>query len=195
MAMQSEWRKALGKRWKSVEAGPFFEMQEMPDQLRAVFPADYLEAVAEVGGREGFLGGTYLRLYRLEELMALNFEYQVPELFPEVLMFASDGCGAAFAFPIGQSSVVQVPLIPLAGESAEYRAMGFTEFVMRLAESGGGKPSKLNQATEGMEVHCKQPIALGGDPTDEGNRELVPVAEHPELCRYWNKVYRETRGG
>ncbi len=193
MAIQSEWRKALGKRWKSVETEPYFEMQEVPEQLKAVFPADYLEAVAEVGGREGFLGGTYLRLYRLEELMALNFEYEVPELFPEVLMFASNGCGEAFAFPIGQSSVVQVPLIPLASEYAEYRAMGFTEFVKMLAESGAGRPSELNQAGEGVEMHFKQPVALGGNPTDGENRELVPVREHPELCRYWNKVYRETR--
>jgi hypothetical protein len=194
MANVSEWRKALGKRWKSVEAGPYFEMQEVPAALRKVFPEDYLEAVEEIGGREGFLGGTFLRMYRLEELMALNFEYGVPELFPEVLMFASNGCGDAFAFPIGQQSVVRVPLIPLSGEFAEYRAMGFTEFVQSLVESGGGRPSALNQAAVGMEVHCKQPIALGGSPTDVENRDMVPVKEHPEICRYWNKVYQEERG-
>ena len=77
---------------------PFFAVREPSPDLLAALPGDYIGVVREFGGREGFLGPVYLRLYRLEELEEVNLAYDVPAYFPEGVVFGSDGCGNAFAF-------------------------------------------------------------------------------------------------
>jgi hypothetical protein len=188
MGANSEWRQVLATRWRATASGPFFGVSDPPAELLQALPQDYLAAVAEFGGREGFLGQTYLRLYRLQELVALNLAYELPALVPEVIVFGSNGGGEAFAFSIGEPAVVQVPFLPLASEYIERRAADFTEFLRSLAASGASSPHEARAI--GMEVHAKHPVCLGGSPTDPANQVLVPAAKHAEVCRFWNKVYR-----
>src|SRR5438105_2520264 len=129
MLVNDGWRSTLATRWRATASGPFFEMADPPFEFLQALPADYLAAVAEFGGREGFLGQTYLRLYRLQELIALNLAYEVPVLLPEVIVFGSNGVGEAFAFPLGESAVIQVPFLPLSAEYAGRHALSFNEFV------------------------------------------------------------------
>jgi hypothetical protein len=187
MAAKGDWRNVLGTRWRATTSGPFFETAEPPAEFVEALPKDYLAAVAEFGGREGFLGETYLRLYQLQELVALNIAYEVPALLPEVIVFASNGGGEAYAFPLGQAGVFQVPFLPLSAEYADRRAANFGEFLRSLAASG--ESPAHDPAGVGMEVHDKHPICLGGSPTDPANKVLVPPAKHVELCRFWNKVF------
>jgi hypothetical protein len=112
---------------------PFFAVREPPPDLLAALPGDYIGVVREFGGREGFLGPVYLRLYRLEELAEVNLAYDVPTYFPEGVVFGSDGCGNAFAFSRGQASVLEVPFIPLLTEYGKVCAASFTEFVEQSA--------------------------------------------------------------
>src|SRR5262245_10693385 len=132
MAPTADWRSLLALRWRATPSGPFFEMTDPPAEFLQVLPEDYRAAVAEFGGREGFLGETYVRLYRLQELVALNAAYEVPSLLPEFIVFGSNGVGEAFAFPLGASAVIQVPFLPLAAEHAKRKAIDFTEFVRSL---------------------------------------------------------------
>ncbi|HEV3080417.1 MAG TPA: hypothetical protein VGY66_11580 [Gemmataceae bacterium] len=127
MAAMGDWRSALATRWRATASGPFFEMMQPPAECRQALPADYFAAVTEFAGREGFLGKTYLRLYRLEELAALNLAYEVPVLFPEAMVFGSDGGGNGFAFLVNEPAVVQVPFLPLCAQYAERRALNFTD--------------------------------------------------------------------
>lgn len=193
MIANRNWRDVLGTRWRAVPSGPFFQMAEPSADFLRALPQEYLPAVAEFGGREGFLGETYLRLYRLEELVALNSAYEVPALLPEGIVFGSNGGGEAFVFPLGENAVEQVPFLPLAAGYAKRRASNFSEFVSSLADSG--ESPACNADPVGMEVHDKHPICLGGSPTDPANKVLVPVAKHAELCQFWNKVYRDAVTG
>src|SRR5438876_10875303 len=111
MAANSDWRSALAARWRATASGPFFEMMQPPAECFQALPADYFAAVTEFGGREGFLGETYLRLYRLQELAALNLAYEVPALFSEAIVFGSNGGGDAFAFLVREPAVIQVPFL------------------------------------------------------------------------------------
>jgi hypothetical protein len=190
--MRSEWRDILKSRWRATASGPFFAVAEPSGELLARLPEDYLAAVAEFGGREGFLGETYLRLYRLQELVALNVAYQVPTLLPEVIIFGSNGGGEAFGFALDEGDVLQVPFIPLCADCAERLARSFTEFVRSLAASG--ESPGHNPEAVGMEVHDIAPICFGGSPTDPANKILVPPATHAEVCRFWNGVYRSVQG-
>jgi hypothetical protein len=164
-------------------------MADPSAEFLKALPEDYLATVAEFGGREGFLGMTYLRLYRLEELVALNLAYEIPAFLPEVIVFGSNGIGEGFAFQPGESAVIQVPFVPLAADYAIRQAIGLTEFVRSLADSGESPAHRAGAV--GMELHDKHPICLGGSPTDPANKVLVPIAQHAELCRFWNKVYRD----
>jgi len=185
----SDLRELLTTRWKAREAGPFFEVAPPPDPFLEAFPPDYLAAVSEFGGREGFLGDTYLRLYRLDELVALNVAYQVPELLPEIILFGSNGTGNAFAFPLWKEGVVQVPFVPLSKGVGKQCSSTFREFVEQLADSG--EPAEPGPHVIGMEVHDIPPI--DGDKESAGTESSgpVPPAKHAEICRYWNKVYRD----
>jgi hypothetical protein len=189
MAELSDWRGILAARWRSTPSGPFFEVAEPPVEFLQGLPKDYLAAVAEFGGREGFLGQTYLRLYRLQELVALNLAYEVASSLPEVIVFGSNGVGEALAFSVGTPAVVRVPFVPLAAEYVNRQAVNFAEFVRSLGASG--ESPEYNTEAVGMEVHDKHPICFGGSPTDPANKVLVPVAKHAEVCRFWNKAYRD----
>ena len=189
MAANDDSQHVLACRWRQTASGPFFEIAEPPHEFKQALPADYLAAVAAFGGREGFLGGVYLRLYRLQELVALNIAYEVPSLLPEVIVFGSDGGGEAFAFLLGEAAVIRVPFLPLGPERAHRVARSFTEFVVSATDTGESAP--YNTEAVGMEVHDKHPICLGGSPTDPANKVLVPPAKHADICRLWNKVYRD----
>jgi hypothetical protein len=152
-------------------------------------PEDYLNAVDEFGGREGFLGDSFVRLFRLQELTSLNFAFDVPVLCPEVFIIGSNGCGEAYAFPLNEPAIVQIPFIPLRAECAIHLADSFTGFLQALAASGPSPES--NPQTVGMEIHGIHPICLGGSPTDPKNKVHVPVAKYPEICKYWNKIYND----
>lgn len=189
MAATDDGQHVLASRWWQTPTGPFFETAEPPHEFVQALPADYLAVIAAFGGREGFLGGTYLRLYRLHELVALNIAYEVPSLLPDVIVFGSDGGGEAFAFQLGEAAVIRVPFLPLGPAHAQRLAGSFTEFIGSLADSGESAP--YNAEAVGMEIHDKHTICLGGSPTDPANKVLVPPAKHAEICRFWNKVYRD----
>jgi hypothetical protein len=183
-----DWKALLATSWRTAGSGPFFEFSDPPGPFLDALPSDYKAVAAEFGGREGFLGQTYLRLYRLNELVALNVAYHVPKLLPKLIVFGSNGCGEAFGFALGAPAVIQVPFLPLCAEQAGRHSESFGEFIADLASTGESSP--FNPAAVGMEVHDKHPICLGGSPTDPANKVLVPVVKHAEICNFWNDVYR-----
>jgi hypothetical protein len=188
MRPTSEWKHALAAQWRATTSGPFFDLADPPSEFVRSLPEDYLATVGEFGGREGFLGESYLRLYRLQELPALNLAYQVPELSPEIIVFGSNGGGEALAFSLDGAGVVEVPFIPLSIEHAERRAPTFGELISGMAAVRSSPASAARLV--GSEIHEIKPICLGGSPTDPTNKAVVPVSQHAELCRFWNKVYR-----
>ena len=176
------------KGWKAVPSGPFFDLQEPPEELLSeAIPADFLSAVRHIGGHEGFLGQQYLRLYRYEELIDLNQQYQIPDYNPEIFIFGADGIGEAFGFIFGTDTVVKIPLIPIPKEQADIITNGFGSFLNVLAASG--KAPELDQTKIGLELHLIKPLCFGGDFRDSKNQTLVTPAKHAELSRYWNHLY------
>ena len=177
------------QNWDSHQSGPFFQLSSPPRTLFGnALPSVFLDLVPELGGREGFLGQQYIRFYRYEELIDLNTSYDIPNLLPEVYLFASNGYGEAFAFVVHTETIVQIPLIPIPADQADIVAPNLEEFLFRLSNSG---PSPtIDISTIGTEVHLKQPICFGGSWKDPANIVHVTPTQHAELCRYWNPLYR-----
>ncbi len=193
MSADPKLREILQSRWRAQRAGPFFEARPIADEVTKLLPREYLSLVTTFGGMEGFLGATYLRLYRIEEVITANQAYEVPALFPACFVFGSNGGGEAFGFLIETGQVLKVPFIPLSKDYAENLAPSFSEFLRQLDASGVS--GEANPNTGGMEIHEINPIVFGGSPTDEKNKALVPPAKHAELARFWNKMYRNVRQG
>jgi hypothetical protein len=174
--------------WNNIISGPFFDLQNPAEELLSeAVPSDYLSAIKEFGGREGFLGQQYLRLYRYGELIALNEAYEIPHYNPQVFIFAADGYGEAFGFIVGTEKLIKIPLIPIPKSEVNLVAEGFETFIHHLAVSG--PPPETDPTNVGLEVHLKKPLCFGGDYRDPENIVMVHPAKHAELARYWNKLY------
>jgi hypothetical protein len=97
-------------------------------------PEDYLEFLRECNGGEGFIGGAYAMLWRVEELLEMNEGYSVREFAPELFLFGSDGGGEAYAYNLqtGMMPIVMVPFIPLEAELGIPLGANFHEFLETL---------------------------------------------------------------
>jgi hypothetical protein len=177
-------------KWSSVESGPFFPVDTTEDWLGETLPQDYLINAKSYGGREGFFGQQYLRLYRPVELRALNEAYDIGRYHPGIVMFGSDGYGEGFGFLRCDGSVLKFPLIPLPieGEKMDKIAPNFEVFIRFIADIPA--TLKPNPSCVGKELHLKQPLCFGGDFKNPENQVMVPVSKHPELVCYWNNLYR-----
>jgi hypothetical protein len=94
-------------------------------------PADYLNVLAEMNGGEGFVGRNYLVLWKAEELVQFNIEYELDKYAPGLLLFGSNGGGEGFGFDTrsGDYEIVMVPLIGMELKYAHYLADSFLQFL------------------------------------------------------------------
>ena len=102
-------------------------------------PSDYVAVLRRFDGGEGFVGdGSYLMLWKAEELATFNEEYSVREYCPGVVLFCSSGGGEAFAFDAHESSwwIVRVPFVGMSRELIEPLADSFSGFLEVLAAEG-----------------------------------------------------------
>jgi cell wall assembly regulator SMI1 len=114
-------------------------VEQVENVLSFAFPKDYREFIAETDGGEGFVGNGFLRLWRLEELIPFNQDYEVDEYAPGIFMFGSNGTNEGFGYDIRRSefSVVQVPFIGMDLDSAIKVADNFTHLLRRIHSCDG----------------------------------------------------------
>lgn len=98
-------------------------------------PEDYLSLLREANGGEGFVGEQYLILWRAEELIDFNREYEVDTYAPGLVLFGSTGGGEAFGFDTRSEpySVVLVPFVGMDLGHATKVAESFSRLIERLA--------------------------------------------------------------
>jgi len=99
-------------------------------------PSDYLAFLAETSGGEGFVGEQYLILWRAEEIIEFNEDYQVDKYAPGIILFASDGGGEGFGFDTKASPppVVKIPFVGMSRESAIKVAESFTHLIEKMRD-------------------------------------------------------------
>jgi SMI1/KNR4 family protein SUKH-1 len=112
-------------------------MRQLETDASIRLPEDYARFLLEVDGGEGFVGDTYLILWRAGELLAMNEAYQVPEYAPGLFLFGSDGGGEAFAFDTRSDAkpIVSVPLVGMELKVVRLVASNFTAFLEELFKS------------------------------------------------------------
>jgi len=128
------------ENFDSNDASSMEIMEDVERQFGLQFPSDYKTFMAARDGGEGFIGGQYLILWRVGELIEFNRDYEVEKYAPGLVFFGSNGGGEAFAFdarPKGNMGICMVPFIGMSLRDAKLVADTFEKFLTRLAESDG----------------------------------------------------------
>ena len=102
-------------------------------------PDDYLSIFSELNGGEGFVGDEYLILWKAEELVVFNKEYEVDQYAPGIFLFGSNGGGEGFGFDTRRKpyKVVEMPFIGMDLKYATPVADSFTHLLERMRNSDG----------------------------------------------------------
>jgi SMI1 / KNR4 family (SUKH-1) len=112
-------------------------IQQFESNAGLRLPEDYAEFLKQADGGEGFIGDSYLILWRVGELLELNTAYQAAEYAPGLFLFGSDGGGEAFAFDTRSEArpIVSVPFVGMDLSLTRSIADTFTEFLEELNKS------------------------------------------------------------
>lgn len=100
-------------------------------------PHDYTSFLQQTNGGEGFIGDSYLILWRMEELVEKNKAYQAAEYAPGLFLLGSDGGGEAFAFDMRSEAkpIVAVPFVGMDLRLIRPVAQSFEVFLEKLLKS------------------------------------------------------------
>ena len=192
------FQRLLDNLLKTVGATPE-KIDAASASLQFTLPSDYVDILLYTNGAEGFVGGSYLRLYPAERLAELNQSYAVNEFAPGLLIFGSSGGGEAFAFDTRSLpvSIVQIPFIPMNYEYAIHRGTSFNDFLSSLADEQSEDDAGQNTIHPdliGMEIHEILPTVFGGSPTDPNNKAILLPEVYAEYVVWWNRRFRQLTG-
>lgn len=110
------------------------EIEKVEEELKVKFPPDYIEFMITTNGGEGNIGESYLRLWKIEELVESNEDYSVSEFAPGLIIIGSDGGGTAFGYNFREETpiLVEIDFIGMDIENPHYSNKYFFEFIEYL---------------------------------------------------------------
>jgi hypothetical protein len=125
-------------KWSPAPPAPPGALTEMARDSGLSLPPDYLEFLARCNGGDGFLSvlPCYLRLWRAEDVVGNNGDYQMPEFVPGFFGFGDAGGHEFFAFDTRGPQpwpVVSIPYVPMDADEGWAVAGSFTELLERVA--------------------------------------------------------------
>ena len=109
-------------------------IREFEDSVTYQMPSDYLQFLRTSNGGEGVIGQQYIILWRVEDLLKWNADYEVDEYAPGLLLIGSNGGGEAYAYDTRSTPncIVQVPFIGMDLNASKYVASDFGTFLTSL---------------------------------------------------------------
>ena len=106
-------------------------------QIDFTFPKDYVLFMTQHNGAEGSIGESgYLALWTIDEIVELNFDYQVEQFALGLLLIGTDGGNVGYAYDTKNvlNPIVEVPLVGMSLKEANRCADTFNEFLKYLYE-------------------------------------------------------------
>jgi hypothetical protein len=160
-------------------------------------PDEYIGFLRRHDGGEGPLEDRDIMLWKAEDLVALNRDYQVARYAPGIFLFGSDGGGELLAFDLQdpRRSVVLIPAIGMSRRDAmpvsdDIATIGdLLAELMRLIDDDRNR----REGRRGMELFDILPVIAGGDPSNPRNKTWLTRRQHIEAVGYWNRVIRDPR--
>lgn len=179
------------KRPPATEA----ELAKLRAALPSPLPDDWLAVLRAMNGGEGYVGEDFVRLYSIEQVLKVK-ETLAPVEVPGIVLVGSTGGGTAYAYDFrggGAPAFASVDFIPLLDEGVMPIGPSLTHHLAALRAStddllaGSQIPAELH----GKEIHEVQPVAFGGDPTDEKNKTWLALDDYLQQVLFWNRTYRD----
>jgi hypothetical protein len=102
--------------------------------LEFALPDDFVQFFRENNGGEGFIGSNYLIIWKAEELVVFNAEYEVDLYAPGIFLFGSNGGGEGYGFDTRakKMSIVRIPFIGMQLSYATPIAANLTDLFAQL---------------------------------------------------------------
>jgi hypothetical protein len=112
-------------------------IQDVENQLAFNFPKEYSDFLLHSNGGEGSIGGSYIRFWRIEELIEDNEGYGVQDFAPGLLIIGSDGSDTAYCIDtrFDGKTFVSVPFIGMDLDEVQQCGNTFTEFLRFLHDA------------------------------------------------------------
>ncbi|HEY0069702.1 MAG TPA: SMI1/KNR4 family protein [Chloroflexia bacterium] len=112
------------------EASSEGTVRKIQKALGIVFPEDYASFMAQHNGGEGWVGNSYLLLWRVDKIASKTTNTGYAEFYPGLFLFGSDGGGEAYAFDArsGETLIVEVPYVG-GPDHAIFCGRNFVEFL------------------------------------------------------------------
>jgi len=120
----------ISDKWYKNSGVSIQNISTVESSFDTVFPNDYKIFIEWSNGGEGEIGENYISLWKIEDMIALNDEYQIQKyLTKDYLAFGTDGGGICYGFKIKDGfSVFKCPLGDLDINEASIVAKSFTDF-------------------------------------------------------------------
>lgn len=122
------------KDWRLNDGASEEVLHDLVRSLEHPLPPDYLQFLRRQDGGEGFIGANYLILWKAEELISFNREYEVNRHAPGLLLFGSNGGGEGYGFDLRETDmpIVRVPFIGMDLQYATPVAKDFNDLFVQL---------------------------------------------------------------
>ena len=104
---------------------------EFEKEINWHLPAEYREILKSVDGGYGEVGNNYIDFWNIDDIGFYIEDVNDNDL-DELILFASDGCGIAFAFDKRNNEILSIPMDCLERSCAKTIANSFSEFIQKL---------------------------------------------------------------
>lgn len=95
---------------------------------------DYIDFIKKHNGAGGFLSSeSYILLWNIEDLIALNPYYKDEPQCMNYFFFGSDGSELGYAFDKQNNGIVSIDFLEIGNIKPEYIASSFISFVNKLS--------------------------------------------------------------
>jgi hypothetical protein len=100
-------------------------------ELAIKFPEEYRSIFKLYNGGSGEIGEYYIDLWSLEDIVDF-YEENMGEESKDLVVFASDGCGMAYAFKKGNAEIRFIPMDSLEYEYSKICSDNFYQFIQDM---------------------------------------------------------------
>lgn len=121
-------------RFAGNPAASLKTIEKVQQSLNLRLPKSYVDLMLTRNGGEGFIGRSYLVLWKIKELVPMNAAYHVAEFAPKLVLFGSNGGDEAFGFDTRSKTmgIVSVPFVGMDLQLAKAVAADFDAFLLAL---------------------------------------------------------------
>jgi hypothetical protein len=103
--------KKITEQWNFISTTKLEQISAVENEFDVVFSEDYKTFLKWSNGGEGYIGENYISLWKVENLITLNKEYQIQKyLSNSFLAIGTDGGGICYGFNITNHTVFKCPL-------------------------------------------------------------------------------------